>query len=144
MNNQITCSGALFYTLNTNRFLFLHRAHGKRANLWGLVGGTNEGAETPWEGLKREIQEEIGLRALELEEILVHRSSGTVNSNFYFFLATNLIPDKLQNPDGEDSVDSIKKIKLIDIKKMLEDGELKWSLCTLGLFKVLNRYNLYN
>ncbi len=60
MNNQITCSGALFYTLDTNRFLFLHRAQGKRANLWGLVGGTNEGAETPWEGLKREIQEEIG------------------------------------------------------------------------------------
>ena len=58
--DKIICSGALFYTLETNRFLFLHRANGKRANLWGLVGGTNEGAETPWEGLQREIQEEIG------------------------------------------------------------------------------------
>jgi len=47
MNDMITCSGALFYTLDTNRFLFLHRAQGKRNNLWGLVGGTNEGAETP-------------------------------------------------------------------------------------------------
>jgi ADP-ribose pyrophosphatase YjhB (NUDIX family) len=28
--------------------------------MWGLVGGTNETAETPWEGLKREIVEEIG------------------------------------------------------------------------------------
>ena len=28
--------------------------------MWGLVGGTNEGVETPWEGLRREIQEEIG------------------------------------------------------------------------------------
>ena len=60
MNNMITCSGALFYTLDTNRFLFLHRAQGKRNNLWGLVGGTNEGTETPWEGLQREIVEEIG------------------------------------------------------------------------------------
>ena len=59
MSNLITCSGALFYTLKTNRFLFLHRASGKRSNLWGLVGGTNEGAETPWEGLQREIEEEI-------------------------------------------------------------------------------------
>jgi 8-oxo-dGTP pyrophosphatase MutT (NUDIX family) len=57
---KIICSGALFYTLDTNRFLFLHRAKGKRADLWGLVGGTNEGSETPWEGLCREISEEIG------------------------------------------------------------------------------------
>ena len=58
--NKIICSGALFYSLDTKRFLFLHRTSGKTANTWGLVGGTNEGAETPWEGLKREIQEEIG------------------------------------------------------------------------------------
>lgn len=58
--DKITCSGALFYTLDTRRFLFLHRANGKTANLWGLVGGMNERSETPWEGLKREICEEIG------------------------------------------------------------------------------------
>lgn len=58
--SDIVCSGALFYTLKSNRFLFLHRANGKRNNLWGLVGGTNEGVETPFEGLVREIEEEIG------------------------------------------------------------------------------------
>jgi 8-oxo-dGTP pyrophosphatase MutT (NUDIX family) len=57
---KIICSGALFYTLDTHRFLFLHRTKGKQNNLWGLVGGTNEGSETPWESLKREISEEIG------------------------------------------------------------------------------------
>ena len=41
-------------------FLFLHRANGKRNNVWGLVGGTNEDCETPWEGLRREINEEVG------------------------------------------------------------------------------------
>lgn len=59
-NETIVCSGALVYALNTRRFLFLHRAKGKKADVWGLVGGTNEGCETPWEGLKREIFEEIG------------------------------------------------------------------------------------
>ena len=58
--DNIVCSGALFYTLDTNRFLFLHRTQVKTNNLWGLVGGTNEDQETPWEGLKREIEEEIG------------------------------------------------------------------------------------
>jgi 8-oxo-dGTP pyrophosphatase MutT (NUDIX family) len=62
--SDIVCSGALFYTLKTNRFLFLHRASSKRANLWGLVGGTNEGKETPWEGLQREITEELGFTPL--------------------------------------------------------------------------------
>ena len=57
---QIICSGALFYSLDTRRFLFLHRNNGKRKNLWGLVGGTNEDKETPWEGLRREVEEEIG------------------------------------------------------------------------------------
>jgi ADP-ribose pyrophosphatase YjhB (NUDIX family) len=58
--NKIICSGALFYSLDTKRFLLLHRAQGKKGNLWGLVGGTNEECETPWEGLKREIDEEVG------------------------------------------------------------------------------------
>ena len=58
--NAIICSGALFYALDTKRFLLLHRANGRKNKLWGLVGGTNEGVETPWEGLQREIKEEIG------------------------------------------------------------------------------------
>jgi 8-oxo-dGTP pyrophosphatase MutT (NUDIX family) len=60
MNGKIICSGALFYSLNTKRFLFLHRTQSKTGNTWGLVGGTNNGQETPFEGLKREIQEEVG------------------------------------------------------------------------------------
>lgn len=59
--SDIVCSGALFYSLDTQRFLFLHRINNKKSsNVWGLVGGTNEGCETPWEGLRREITEEIG------------------------------------------------------------------------------------
>jgi 8-oxo-dGTP pyrophosphatase MutT (NUDIX family) len=57
---EIVCSGALLYALDTKRFLFLNRAQGKTKDLWGLVGGTTEDKETPWEGLRREIQEEIG------------------------------------------------------------------------------------
>ena len=58
--NKIICSGTLFYSLDTKRFLLLHRTQGKTKNQWGLVGGTGEGKETPWEVLKREIKEELG------------------------------------------------------------------------------------
>lgn len=83
MNNCITCSGALFYTLNTNRFLFLHRASGKRNNLWGLVGGTNEGVETPFEGLTREIEEEIGFLP-NIKKTLPLESFISNDSRFHF------------------------------------------------------------
>jgi 8-oxo-dGTP pyrophosphatase MutT (NUDIX family) len=58
--NKIICSGALFYSLKTKKFLLLHRTKSRQNNVWGLVGGKNEGCETPWEGLQREVKEEIG------------------------------------------------------------------------------------
>ena len=60
LKEQITCSGALFYAKKTGRFLLLQKSHGKHAGTWGLVGGTNITGETPWQGLQREITEEIG------------------------------------------------------------------------------------
>ena len=60
MSQEIICSGALFYSIKTKRFLLLHRAQSKQKNVWGLVGGTNGKNEAPWPALKREIQEEIG------------------------------------------------------------------------------------
>lgn len=104
MSNRITCSGALFYTLDTNRFLFLHRAQGKRKDLWGLVGGTNEGAETPWEGLIREIEEEIGVIP-EIKKTLPLESFISPDSQFYFhtylcIVDKEFIPKLNQEHDG--------------------------------------------
>ena len=59
-SKSIICSGALVYARSTKRFLLLYRTQGRAKDVWGLVGGTNEEAETPWEGLRREIFEEIG------------------------------------------------------------------------------------
>jgi 8-oxo-dGTP pyrophosphatase MutT (NUDIX family) len=59
--NQVICSGGLFLAKNTKRFLFLQRTHGKTAGTWGLVGGKKEPTDaTPFEALKREVEEEIG------------------------------------------------------------------------------------
>ena len=78
----IVCSGALVYALDTRRFLFLRRAQGKRSNLWGLVGGTNEGAETPWEGLQREIFEEIG--EISIKKTIPLETFVSNDSKFHF------------------------------------------------------------
>lgn len=59
--NQIICSGGLFLARDTKRFLLLHRTQGRTAGTWGFVGGKKEPSDaTPFEALKREIEEEIG------------------------------------------------------------------------------------
>lgn len=59
--NQIICSGGLFLSEDTKRFLFLLRTQGKTAGTWGLVGGKKEPNDaTLVDALKREIEEEIG------------------------------------------------------------------------------------
>jgi 8-oxo-dGTP pyrophosphatase MutT (NUDIX family) len=69
VTDQIICSGALFYAKSTGRFLLLQKSHGKHAGTWGLVGGTTVEGETPWQGLQREIHEEIGQTPAVLKTI---------------------------------------------------------------------------
>ena len=57
---NIICSGALFYSTSTKRFLFLQRTSEKTKGMWGLVGGQAKYTESAFDGLKREILEEVG------------------------------------------------------------------------------------
>jgi len=58
---EVDCSGALICARDTHRFLLLQKREGKHAGRWGLVGGTNHSNESAWQGLCREIEEELGL-----------------------------------------------------------------------------------
>jgi 8-oxo-dGTP pyrophosphatase MutT (NUDIX family) len=84
---KIVCSGALLYSKKTCRFLLLQKATGRHAGAWGLVGGTNVIGENPWQGLQREIIEEVGslpqiIKTIPLETFV---SNDTV-FNFHTFL----------------------------------------------------------
>jgi hypothetical protein len=59
--NQIVCSGGLFLSEDTKRFLLLLRNQGKTSGTWGLVGGKKEPTDvTAVDALHREILEEVG------------------------------------------------------------------------------------
>lgn len=92
-NEKIICSGALVYSLKTKRFLFLHRTKGKHKNEWGLVGGTNENTETPFEGLKREITEELGYLP-DIKKTLPLESFISSDSHFYFHTYLCIVDDE--------------------------------------------------
>ncbi|NDG28494.1 NUDIX hydrolase [bacterium] len=59
-SSVIDCSGALICARNTHRFLLLQKNNGKHNGKWGLAGGTHNLGETAWQGLQREITEELG------------------------------------------------------------------------------------
>lgn len=101
---NIICSGALFYTLDTNRFLFLHRARSKNSRVWGLVGGTNENTETPWTGLQREVHEEIGFMP-EIKKTIPLETFISNDEKFLFHtylcvIENEFIPTLNQEHDG--------------------------------------------
>lgn len=84
---EIVCSGALIYAKNTRRFLLLQKAEGKHAGTWGLVGGTNNEGETAWQGLQREITEEIGNNFTILKTIPIETFvSNDAVFNFHTYL----------------------------------------------------------
>jgi hypothetical protein len=80
--SNLVCAGALFFSLDTERFLFVHRTQGRRSNVWGIVGGNVEGRETPWEGLKREIEEEIG--AVDIQKTIPLEKFQSQDGHFTF------------------------------------------------------------
>jgi ADP-ribose pyrophosphatase YjhB (NUDIX family) len=87
VRDKIVCSGALIYSTETKRVLLLQKAHGKNQGTWGLVGGTNEPNESVWQGLQREIKEEIGffpeiIKTFPIESFM----SNDKVFNFYTYL----------------------------------------------------------
>jgi len=123
-----------------NEILFIEekRPHEKNPTRLKLITGHIDEGETVLECANRELQEEAGFKAHKLTEILAHESTGTVNSNFHYILAEDLEPSKIPNPDGEDSIVQVLKIKYSEVEKMLYENRLDWNLSSLGLFKVFN------
>jgi 8-oxo-dGTP pyrophosphatase MutT (NUDIX family) len=96
-SEHIIASGAIFYAKSTNRILLLQKANGKNQYTWGLVGGTNLSTENPWQGLQREIEEEIGtlptiLKTLPLEKFV--SNDNVFNFHTYFcVIESEFIPE---------------------------------------------------
>lgn len=101
--SNLVCSGALFFSLDTERFLFVHRTQGKRSNVWGIVGGNTEDQETPWEGLQREIKEEIGsvdiIKTVPLEKFQSQDNHFTFHT-YLCIIRKEFIPNLNYEHDG--------------------------------------------
>ncbi len=96
---------------------------------------------TPAENAQREMQEEIGLKAQTLENFMTLRGSGTINHTQHFFLARGLSKEKLPNPDGEDTIIGTIELTPGELREKLLNDKIKWSVSTLGMFRLLEKLN---
>lgn len=74
---QITRYGAYGVFLQDGRILLSQKKGGPYVGLWDLPGGGIEFGETPEEAMRRELIEETGLRAGNLELLIVTTATGS-------------------------------------------------------------------
>jgi len=144
MNNAIwersyIPNGVIVFPINNEGKILLveeKRPHETPSIRLKPLAGMLEDHETPEANAQREMQEEIGFKAEKMINYFSFSTSGTVNSKQYYFLAKNLIPSKLPNPDGEDSIISVQAFSLDEILELLHTEKMKWSTSTLGLWRL--------
>lgn len=104
------------------------------------VTGFFEDGLTWQENVQKELQEEIGYKAGELELIKEVSITGSFNMNKRIVLARNLTPSKLPNPDG-DVIREIKAYGIEEIISMIMKNEMSFTFDSLCFFYIREHLN---
>lgn len=110
------------------------RPHEPNPWRWKPVTGFLEDGEDPIDNAAKELQEEAGYRATNLEIIGEAHHNGTLNTSRYFVLAKGLVPDPIPNPDGDDVVMELKAFTIEELICMNLTGEIPMFFDNLGFF----------
>ena len=103
-----------------------------------VSGILEEELGSPEENAQREMQEEIGFKAREMKLLMTLQGSGTITHTQYFFMAKGLIPSKLPNPDGDEVIEALIEYTPDELREALRTDKIKWSMSTLGMFRLLD------
>jgi 8-oxo-dGTP pyrophosphatase MutT (NUDIX family) len=131
------------------KFLFIRerRPHERPPVRLKPVTGQMDKGLSHEETAQLELQEEIGFKAGRIEKFWQLDSSGAVNSVAHFFLAKDLTPSKIFNPDGEDSIEEVLELSIDEINDKLFTDEIRWGTSVMGWLRLVglierNKINL--
>jgi ADP-ribose pyrophosphatase YjhB (NUDIX family) len=99
MNNdaKVKAVGVLFYSIKTDRHLFLMRNDNKYRGCWGLPGGKIEKGELLLEAIERECIEEMGIMPDYLKLVPIEKFTSAGNHfcfhTFYCIINDEFVPE---------------------------------------------------
>ena len=93
---MIDAVGVWFYSVNTNRYLYLLRNDPKNPGCWGLPGGKVDPGENLQEAIQRECQEEIGMWPEVIKLVPIEKFTSTDDyfsyNTFFCLVGTEFTP----------------------------------------------------
>jgi len=95
-NSSVNAVGVWFYSVSTQRYLYLLRNDTRHPDSWGLPGGKIEPGETLMGAMERECTEELGsmpsyLRLVPIEKF-TSADGGFIYHTFFCSVATEFTP----------------------------------------------------
>lgn len=94
------------------------------AEVWELPAGRLDPGESPEEGARRELEEEVGLKAREMEPLAVYYTTpGFCDEVMHLFRATGLLSGR-PRPEPDERIEA-RWFTLEEARGMMERGELR-------------------
>ena len=110
---------------------------------WEIPMGGSPKKEDKVKTAQRELEEETGLKAAKIIELLhVHPSNSITDEQGYVYLATQLSDGVQQLEDTEKDIE-IKKLPFDDVVKMAQNGEITDAISVAGIFYLALNWKKY-
>jgi 8-oxo-dGTP pyrophosphatase MutT (NUDIX family) len=103
---------------------------------WEIIEGGAELNETPKEAAIRELREEGGIIADQVEQLggEIHLSNSHSSERGYLFIARGL-SEGIQEPDDTEVL-KLRRLPITDVLKLIEEGEIQDGLSIIGIYRV--------
>lgn len=107
-------------------------------SLWELPAGRIDAGESPEQAAQRELQEEIGFRAGDLDKIaFFYTTPGFCDEAMHVFRATRLVASAAKG--DEDERIEVRAFALADLEAMIDGGEVREGKTLVALLLELRR-----